>query len=112
MNVYMLLMDRTEGEAPLRVRGCKPGMGCKAYMTVYKWFMGVSGQAVTARMKKLMSPATPRTEAEVADAIERWVEAARILENLKPEYKLAEPYKITALESLRNPIRGSTNPTW
>ena len=46
-DLYTLLMDRTEGEAALRVRGCRPGMGCKAYMTVYKWFMGVSGQAVT-----------------------------------------------------------------
>merc|ERR1712175_15066 len=71
-------------------------------MTVYKWFMGVSGQAVTEGMKKIMPPATPKTEAEVADAIERWVEAARVLENLKPEYKLPNPYKITALESLMN----------
>ena len=53
-----------------------------------------------------MSPTTPKTEAEVADAIERWVEAARVLENLKPEYKLPEPYKITALESLMNVGQG------
>ena len=51
-DLYTLLTDRTEGEAALRVRGCRPGMGCRAYMTVYKWFMGVSGQAVTERMKK------------------------------------------------------------
>ena len=62
-DLYTLLMDRTEGEAALRVRGCRPGMGCKAYMTIYKWFMGVSGQAVTERMKKLMSPTTPKSEA-------------------------------------------------
>merc|ERR1711873_384768 len=39
---------------------------------------------------------------EIADAIERWVEASRVLENLKQEYKLPNPYKITALESLMN----------
>ena len=61
-DLYTLLMDRTEGEAALRVRGCRPGMGCKAYMTIYKWFMGVSGQAVTERMKKIMSPNTPKSE--------------------------------------------------
>ena len=104
--LYTLLTDHTEGEAALRVRGCTPGMGCKAYMTVYKWFMGVSGQAVTERMKKIMSPTTPKSEAEIADAIERWVEAARVLEGLKPEYKLPEPYKITALESLMNVGQG------
>ena len=101
-DLYTVLMDRTEGEAALRVRGCRPGMGCKAYMTIYKRFMGVSGQAVTERMKKLMSPTTPKSEAEVADAIERWVEAGRILENPKPEYKLPEPFKITVLEQLMN----------
>ena len=105
-DLYTLLMDRTEGEAALRVRGCKPGMGCTAYMTIYKWFMGVSGQAVTERMKKLMSPITPKNEAEVADAIERWVEAARTLEGLKPEYKLPEPFTITALEQLMNVGQG------
>ena len=51
-DLYTLLMDRTEGEAALRVRRCEPGTGCRAYMTVYKWFMGVSGQAVTERMEK------------------------------------------------------------
>ena len=53
-----------------------------------------------------MSPTTPKTEAEIADAIERCVEAARTLESLKPEYKLSEPYKVTALESLMNVGQG------
>ena len=101
-DLYTLLTDRTEGEAALRVRGCTPGSGCTAYMTIYKWFTGVSGQAIAERMKKIMSPTTPKSEGDIADAIERWVEAARVLENLKQEYKLPNPYKITALESLMN----------
>ena len=100
-DLYTVLMDKTEGEAALRVRGCNPGQGVKAYMVVYKWFMGVSGQAVTDRMKRLMSPSTPKSEAEVADAIERWVESGRTLESLKSEYKLPDVFKITALEQLR-----------
>ena len=52
-------------------------------MVVYKCFMGVSGQAVTDRVKRLMSPSTPKIEAEVADGIERWVESGRTLETLK-----------------------------
>ena len=73
-DLYTLLMDKTEGEAALRVRGCNPGQGVKAYMVVYKSFMGCSGQAVTDCMK---------CEAEVANAIERWVESGRTLESLK-----------------------------
>ena len=42
------------GEAALRVRGCDPGQGVKAYIVVYTWFMGASGQAATDRMKKLI----------------------------------------------------------
>ena len=72
-DLYTLLTDKTEGEAALRVRGCNPGQGVKAYMVVYKWFIGASGQAVTDRMKKLMSPATPKAESDIADAIERWI---------------------------------------
>ena len=99
-DLYSLLMDKTEGEAALRVRGCNPGQGIKAYMVVYKWFMGTSGQAVTDRMKRLMSPATPKAESEIADAIERWMESGRMLESLKQEYKLPDVFKITALEQL------------
>ena len=96
-DLYTLLMDKTEGEAALRVRGCNPGQGVKAYMVAYKWFMGASGQDVTNRTKRLMSPTTPKTEAEIADAIERWVESGRTLEGLKQEYKLPDVFKVTAL---------------
>ena len=99
-DLYTLLMDKTEGEAALRVRGCSPGQGVRAYMVVYKWFMGASGQAVTDRMKKLMPPATPKNESDIADAIERWMESGRMLEGLKQEYRLPEPFKVTALEQL------------
>ena len=60
-DLYTLLTDRTEGEAALRVRGCTPGSGCKAYMTIYKWFTGVSGQAIAERMKKICRRPRPRT---------------------------------------------------
>ena len=43
-DLYTLLMDKTEGEAALRVRGCNPGQGVKAYMVVCKWFMGRRGR--------------------------------------------------------------------
>ena len=51
-------------------------------------------------MKKLMSPTTPKAESDIADAIERWMESGRMLENLKQEYRLPEPFKVTALEQL------------
>ena len=99
-DLYTLLMDKTDGEAALRVRSCSAGQGIRAYMVVYKWFMGTSGQAVADRVKKLMSPSTPKIEAEIADAIERWLESGRLLESMKEDYKLPEVFKITALEQI------------
>ena len=65
-------------------------------MVVYKCFMGVSGQAVAGRMKRLMSPGTPKSEAEEADATERWVESGRTLESFKSEYKLPDVFRFIA----------------
>ena len=71
-------------------------------MTVYKWYTGTSGQAISDRIRRLMSPGAPKSESDIADAIDRWVDSGRVLENMKSEYKLADPFKITALEQLMN----------
>ena len=61
-DIYVLLMDNCEAEALTRVRSCPAGEGLMAYRAVYKWFMGVSGQAISDRVRRLMSPAAPRHE--------------------------------------------------
>ena len=35
-DLYVLLTDKTEGEAAIRVRGCPIGNGIEACMTIYK----------------------------------------------------------------------------
>ena len=94
--------DKTEGEAAIRVRGCEHGNGIMAYMTIYKWYTGATGQAMSDRFRKLMSPGVPKSEADIVDAIEKWVDAGRLLENMKAEYKLADPFKMTALVQFMN----------
>ena len=107
-DLYILLVDKTEGEAMVRLQGCSHGDGVSAYMTIYKWFTGASEQAVAERIRKLMSPPTPKKEQDVADAMDRWIESARTLENMKPEYKLQDPFEVTALESVMNIGQGKT----
>ena len=104
--LYILLVDKTEGEASVRPRGRSHGDGVSAYMAIYKWFMGASGQAITERIRKLRSPLAPKGEQDIADAIDRWIESARTLKNMKPEHKLQDPFKVTALESLTNVGQG------
>ena len=101
-DLYVLLTDKTEGEAAIRVRGCPIGNGIEAYMTIYKWYIGTTGQAISDRTRKLMSPTTPKSESDIADAIDRWVDSGRVLENMKEEYKLQDIFKVTALEQLMN----------
>ena len=79
-DLYVLLTDKTEGEAAIRVRGCSIGDGVEAYMTVYKWYTGTSGQAISDRIRRLMSPGAPKSESDIADAIDRWVDSGRVLE--------------------------------
>ena len=69
-DLYTLLVKKTEGEAAVRIRGREIGSGTEAYITLYKWFMGASGLAITGRIRKLMTPWTPKAEHDIADAIE------------------------------------------
>ena len=64
-------MDKCEAEALTRVRTCPAGEGLTAYRAVYKWFMGVSGQAISDRVRRLMSPATAKHEHEIADHLDK-----------------------------------------
>ena len=99
-DLYSVLMDRTEGDAALRIRGCQPGQGVRAFLGLYKWYMGTSGQAIADRMRRLMAPSTPKSEAEIADHLEKWAESARVLETMKEEFKLPDGFKVTALERI------------
>ena len=52
-------------------------------MNLYQWFTGTTGMAVTERMKKIVTPATPKNESDIADAIDKWTESVRNLAAIK-----------------------------
>ena len=45
-SLYHVLVEKTEGEAALRVMSGAPGNGVTAYMKVYLWFAGTTGLAL------------------------------------------------------------------
>jgi len=49
-------------------------------------------------MKAVMTPTPPKTEGDIADSIDKWLETMRSLDEMKDEYKLSDPFKITALK--------------
>ena len=99
-DLYVILLDKAEAEALTRVRACPVGEGLEAYKTVYKWFTGVSGQAISDKIRKLMAPSTPKAEQDIADQLDKWIESIRTLEAMKADYKLPDPFKVTALEQI------------
>ena len=69
-DLYYVLVEKTEGDAALRVNSGDPGDGIRAYMRVYLWFAGTTGLALTEKTRMLMQPTPVKHEYEVADALE------------------------------------------
>ena len=99
-DLFYILMDKCEGEAASRVLSVKKGEGLEAYQQIYLWFAGQSGMALSKRMEWVMRPSVPRDDYELAEAFEKWMTQVTLLENIGDDYKLAIPFKVTALRTL------------
>merc|ERR1711951_184907 len=95
-----VLVEKTEGDAALRVNSGEPGQGMQAYMRVYIWFSGTTGMALSEKTRMLMHPNPVKHEWEIADALEKWSEQERTLRAHGEEYKLTAVFKVTALRHL------------
>ena len=67
--LYIVLVDKTEGEAALRVNSGEPGEGLQAYMRVYLWFAGTAGLALTEKTRLIMHPTPAKHDHEIADLL-------------------------------------------
>ena len=100
--MHVVLIDTTEGEALTRVGAAAHGKGINAYMNLYKWFTGTTGMAVTERMRKIMTPVTPKHESDIAESVDKWIESVRNLAAIKDEYNMQIPFRFVALECIMN----------
>ena len=99
-NLFYVLVEKTDGDAALRVNSGEPGEGLEAYMRVYLWFAGTTGLALTEKTRILMHPTPVKHEHEIADALEKWSEQERTLRAHGDDYKLNAAFKVTALKVL------------
>ena len=97
-NLYYVLVEKSEGEAAVRVNSGELGQGLAAYQKIYLWFAGTTGLALSQRMTNLMNP--PKHEHEIAEAIEKWSESERILRAHGDSYQLKAAFRITALRAI------------
>ena len=98
-DMYSVLMDKSEGDAWLRVKSVNSGHGMEAFVKVYKWFMSTSGQGLSERARAIMAPTPPKSEGDMAEAVDKWNEGLRLLEN-HPGYSMHVNLKVTALKQL------------
>ena len=99
-DLYFVLVEKTEGDAALRVNSGEPGEGLSAYMRVYLWFAGTTGLALSLKTQAIMNPMPVKHEADLADALERWTEAERTLRAHGDNYRLNAAFRVAALRVL------------
>ena len=98
-DMYSVLMDKTEGDAWLRVKSVISGRGLEAFVRIYKWFAGTSGMGLSERARVIMAPTAPKSEGDIAEALDKWLEGLRLLQSHKG-YRMSIQLKVTALEML------------
>ena len=98
--MYVVLVDKTEGETLTRVRAVMQGQGVKEYMNLHRWLTGTTGMAISQRVKHLVHPNTPNKESEITDALDKRVEAKRNLAAITKDYELGESLQLVALECI------------
>ena len=53
---FAVLIDKTEGEARLRIKSAQSGQGLEAYRRLHQWFTMTSGLGLAERRHKIMLP--------------------------------------------------------
>ena len=92
-------MDKTESEAYFRVKSVEPGNGIEAFVKIVKWFMGTSGLGLQEKARQIMSPSAPKSEGDIAESVEKWLEGLRVLSGHKG-YEMSYRLRVTALKML------------
>ena len=98
-DMYSVLMDKTEGDAWLRVKAVKSGRGLEAFVRIYKWFAGTSGMGLSERARVIMAPTAPKSEGDMAESVDKWLEGLRLLQSHKG-YRMSIQLRVTALKML------------
>jgi len=98
-DLFAVLMDKTESEAYFRVKSVEPGNGIEAFVKIVKWCMGTSGLGLQEKARQIMSPIPPKTEGDIAESVEKWLEGLRVISGHKG-YEMSYRLRVTALKML------------
>ena len=84
-DLYAVIVDRTKGEAAVKVRNESnkngEGKGVRSFQTLYLWYSTASGLAVQDRLRKVMTPSSPKKVEEISPVLESWLKEVEDLES-------------------------------
>ena len=78
--LWIVLVDKSEGEAYSRISGATQGEGLWAYVRLYKWFSRTSSLGLIQRRRALLQPTQCKHDWEVSTEVEKWETRLRRLE--------------------------------
>ena len=68
-DLFAVLMDKTIGEAYLRVKSVESSEGIQAFVNIYKRYMGTSGMGLQGHARQITAPIPPKSEGDISDSV-------------------------------------------
>ena len=103
-DLWVALVDKSEGEAYDRVKGAGQGEGLWAYLRLYKWFSKTSSLGLIQRRRALLQPGRCKHDLDVSAEIENWEESLRALEVEEGNTeKMGDKSKIATVREILTP---------
>ncbi len=98
-DVYIVLREKTSGEARSIIRGRKKGEGLEALRDVHAWFTETTKAGMAERRIAIMSPAQAKKDEEVLGMVTRWMDTHDRLQQIDGQ-EMPTMYKATAVKKI------------
>jgi len=100
-DMWWVLVEKTTGEALLRVRTVENGNGMEAYRRLHNWYGKQTDMGLAELRQRVIRPVQAKREEDIANCIEEWQESMMELRRVDPDYKeLPDAYQIAALRGM------------
>jgi hypothetical protein len=100
-DMWWVLIEKTTGEALLRVKGVEQGQGMEAYKRLHQWFGKQTDFGLAELRQRVIRPNQANREEDIARCIEEWNESLMELKRVDPDYKdLPDAYQVAALRGM------------
>jgi len=100
-DMWWVLIEKTTGEALLRVKGVEQGQGMEAYKRLHQWFGKQTDMGLAELRQRVIRPNQAKREEDIARCIEEWNESLMELKRVDPDYKdLPDAYQVAALRGM------------